>query len=291
MKPLFFRIIRLVRYRFFLFAGALPYALGVAIAFYYAVPFNLAFFLLGLLGMVLAFAGVEVFNEYFEPADRVFSEDVAHPSRYSFWLGVGCFALALPIGIYLTLKTGVLVIILAFLGFLIAFFYVGPPLRLIYRGLGEAAIFLAYGPLMVLGSYYIQSLKADAVAIFISLIPGVLILSLAILNEIPDYYQDMLAGKRNIVVRLGKEKGAALYMTTLLSSYVLIVLGVAINVLPWLSLLTLLTLPLALKGGALVRRYYDEPAKLLPAVNNTALSYMAVNTILIISLFLGNRVI
>lgn len=274
------RFIRLVRYRFFVVAGALPYVLGAAIAVYHAVPFNLTFFLFGLLGMVLAFAGVEVFNEYFEPNDRLFSEN-------KFWLGLACFALALPIGIYLTLKTGILVIILAFLGFLIAFFYVGPPLRLIYRGLGEIAIFLAYGPLMVLGSYYIQSVKVDAAVIFSSLIPGTLILSLAILNEIPDYYQDILAGKRNIVVRLGREKGAALYMTILLSSYALIILGVAIKVLPWLSLLAWLSLPLALKASLLVRRYYDQPIKLLPAVNNTALSYLAVNTTLIIILFLG----
>jgi len=287
LKPFFLRFFRLIRYRFFVVAGALPYVLGAAVAFYYSVPFNPAFFLLGLLGMVLAFTGVEAFNEYFEPTDRLFSENVVQASHYKFWLGVGCFALALPIGIYLTVQTGVLVIILAFLGFLIAFFYVGSPLRLIYRGLGEIAIFLAYGPLMVLGSYYIQSLKVDAVAIFSSLIPGTLILSLAILNEIPDYYQDMLAGKRNIVVRFGKEKSGTLYMTTLFSSYGLILLGVAIQVLPWLSLLTLLSLPLALKGSSLVSRYYDEPAKLLPAVNNTALNYLAVNAILVISLFLG----
>lgn len=261
--------------------------MGAAIAFYQGFPINPVLFFLGLLGLVLAFAGVEVFNEYFEPEDRMFSEDVAHPSRYNFWLGVGCFALALPIGIYLTLKTGVLVIILAFIGFLIAFSYVGPPLRLKYIGLGEAVIFLSYGPLMILGSYYIQSLKVDDIAIFISLIPGVLILSLAILNEIPDYYQDMLSGKRNIVVRLGRKKGAILYMTTLLFSYVIIVLWVAINVLPWPSLFALLSLPLALKAGASVRQYYDEPAKLLSAINNTTLSYMAINTILIISLFIS----
>lgn len=287
MKPLFFRLLHLFRYRFFVLAGALPYVLGAAIAFYHGASFNVPYFLLGLLGMVLAFAGVELFNEYFEPADKLFSENVVHPSRYRFWVGVGCFILALPIGIFLALKTGFFVIVLAFLGFLIAFFYVGPPLRLIYRGLGEIVIFLAYGPLMVLGSYYIQSLKVDVAAIFDSLIPGSLILSLAILNEIPDYYQDMVAGKRNIVVRLGRGKGAALYMTFLFSSYVLVILGVIINALPWLSLLALLSLPVAVRAGSLVRRYHDEPAKLLPVVNNTVLSYVAVNALVIISLFLG----
>lgn len=286
MKPLILRFIRLIRYRFFVVAGALPYVLGAAVAFYHAVPFNFTFFLLGLLGMVLAFAGVEIFNEHFEPNDRLFFENGV-PTSGKFWLGASCFGLALPIGIYLTLKTGILVIILALLGFLIALFYVGPPLRLIYRGLGEIVIFLAYGPLMVLGSYYIQSLQIDGAAIYTSLIPGTLIFSLAILNEIPDYYLDMLAGKRNIVVRFGKKRGSTLYLTIFLAAYALIILGVIIQVLPPFSLFTLLSLPLALKGISLTRRYYDEPIRLLPAVNSTALSYLAVNTILILSLFLG----
>ena len=171
----------------------------------------------------------------------------------------------------------------AILGFLIAVFYVGPPLRLAYRGLGELGIFLAYGPLIILGSYYVQALGIGGTPILASLIPGALILSLAILNEIPDYYQDLLVGKRNVVVRLGKKKGAVLYASALVWGYVVLALGAFSGSWPRLSLLILLTLPLAFKSIRLVGRYYDEPKNLLPAVNITAILYLAINALFALS--------
>lgn len=171
----------------------------------------------------------------------------------------------------------------AILGFLIAVSYVGPPFRLAYRGLGEVAIFLAYGPLIILGSYYVQAQGIASTPILASLVPGALILSLAILNEIPDYYQDMLVGKRNIVVRLGKRSGAVLYAGALVCGYVILGVGASSGSLPRLSLLTLLTLPLALSSIRLVSRYYDAPRMLLPAVNIAVLLYVAVNALFALS--------
>lgn len=75
-----------------------------------------------------------------------------------------------------------------------------PPIRWSYRGLGEPFIFLSYGPTMTLGSYYVQVQRIDLVAALASLIPGLLIFVLAIINKIPDFYRD----KRNIVIRIEK---------------------------------------------------------------------------------------
>lgn len=288
MNPAHFRLLHLVRYRFFLFAGSLPYILGAATAFYDAAIFNLHLFFVGFLALSLAFAGVEIFNEYFEPEDRVFYKGLAHQPRLSIWLGAGCFALALSIAVYLSFKSGALIIILAVMGFLIAYFYVGHPLRLIYKGLGEAAIFLAYGPLMVLGSHFLHSQKVTPAAVFASFIPGTLIFSLAILNEIVDYYHDLLAGKRNILFRIGKKKGAALFMIAHLFAYLLVIIGASLGILPRYSLLALIGLPAALKGVVSLGQHYDEPVKLIGTVNNTIFSYITVNGVLVISLIFAS---
>ena len=90
---------------------------------------------------------------------------------------------------------------------LAAIFYEAPPIRWSYRGLGEAVIALSYGPWMVLGSLYLHTRALSWGAFWASLVPGLLIMALAVVNAIPDFHQDRLVGKRNLVVRLGRERG------------------------------------------------------------------------------------
>ncbi len=71
-------LIRLIRYRFFLFAGVLPYFLGQAVAFGLHKTLNYSFLWWGFVGILLVLVAVELFNEYFdskEGGDRVFSQE------------------------------------------------------------------------------------------------------------------------------------------------------------------------------------------------------------------------
>ncbi len=201
------RIASLVRYRFFLYAGLMPYLLGAAWAYGVAHVFDAAAFWSALAGIVLSVVGVEAFNEYFDSrlgTDRVFNPEDAPPmSPAVFWLGVLAFAGALAVGIYLTTQYGWPVLAFALLGGMAAIFYAAPPIRWAYRGLGELVIALSYGPWMVSGSVYLQTRSLPPAALWASLIPGLLIMALAVVNAIPDFHQDRLVGKRNLVVRLG----------------------------------------------------------------------------------------
>jgi 1,4-dihydroxy-2-naphthoate polyprenyltransferase len=154
-------VLRLVRYRFFLFAGLLPYLLGAAWAFRIQGRIDPGMFWGGLGGVVLSVVGVEAFNEYFDAkmgTDRVFNpEDLAPISESVFWLGIVAFSGALAVGVHLTLRGGWPILGFAALGGAAAIFYEAPPLRWVYRGLGETAIAIAYGPAMVLGCLYLQT--------------------------------------------------------------------------------------------------------------------------------------
>ena len=103
-------VFSLVRYRFFLYAGLLPYLLGAAWAHAMARAFDPAAFWSGLAGVVLAVVGVEAFNEYFDAqmgTDRVFNpEDLPPMADGVLWLGVAAFAGALAVGVYLTWRGG-----------------------------------------------------------------------------------------------------------------------------------------------------------------------------------------
>ena len=102
-------VFSLVRYRFFLYAGLLPYLLGAAWAYAIEGTFDGAVFWSGLGGVVLAVVGVESFNEYFDSrmgTDRVFNpEDLPPMSVLVLWLGIAAFAGALAVGIYLDRKS------------------------------------------------------------------------------------------------------------------------------------------------------------------------------------------
>ncbi len=79
-----------------------------------------------------------------------------------------------------------------------------------------------------LGVYDVYTGKTktvEFVLFFVSLISELSVFCLAVLNEIPDYYQDMLVGKRNLVVRLGKQKAIVLLKLSLTMLFVLLALG------------------------------------------------------------------
>jgi 1,4-dihydroxy-2-naphthoate octaprenyltransferase len=271
-------VLRLVRYRFFLYAGLLPYLLGAAWAWSVDGRFAAAPFWSGLAGVVLAVVGVEAFNEYFdarEGTDRVFNPaDLPAIPVTVFWIGTVAFAGALAVGIHLTLHGGWPILAFALLGGAAAIFYEAPPIRWSYRGLGEAVIALAYGPWMVLGSVYLHTGTFSAAAAGASLVPGLLIMALAVVNAIPDYQQDRLVGKRNLVVRLGRRRAVALYLGLSAAALVVVVVGVVLRAFPVGCLAALLAAPLLVASARRARDTFEQPRRFIPAIRSIVACYV-----------------
>jgi 1,4-dihydroxy-2-naphthoate octaprenyltransferase len=272
------RVLSLVRYRFFLYAGLLPYLLGAAWAYRITGALNAAVFFSGLGGVVLAVIGVEAFNEYFDArmgTDRVFNpEDLPPMSVWVLILGIVGFAGALATGVYLTQRAGWPILVFAVLGGLAAVFYVAPPIRWAYRGLGETVIALSYGPWMVLGSLFLHAGRLAWGAFWASLVPGLLIMALAVVNAIPDFHQDRLVGKRNLVVRLGRRRGVWLYLSLAAGAFAVIVGGVWQGAFPATALVALLALPLLLRSGQSALKTYEKPRLFVPAIRLIGTCYV-----------------
>ncbi|MFH1725788.1 MAG: prenyltransferase [Elusimicrobiota bacterium] len=272
------RIFSLVRYRFFLYAGLLPYLLGAAWAYGMEHAFRAGVFWTGLSGIFLAVVGVEAFNEYFDSrmgTDRVFNPDDEDPIQDRvLWLGIAAFAAAALIGVYLARQGGWPVLAYAGLGGLAAVFYVGPPVRWVYRGLGETMIALSYGPWMTLGSLHLQTGRFSWGALAASLVPACLIAALAVVNEIPDFHQDRLVGKRNLVVRLGRLGGVRLYVALAALGLAVPVLGVLGGIFPKPVLAALAAVPLLVLSARAAFETYDTPRAFVPAVRSVVLCYL-----------------
>jgi len=273
----------MVRYRFFLYAGLLPYVLGTAWAYAMTGSVDARIFWSGLFGVILAVIGVEAFNEYFDSrmgTDRVFNPDDAPPmSSVIMWLGIVAFAGAFAVGVYLTLRGGWPILLFAFLGGMAAIFYVAPPIRWAYRGLGELVIALSYGPWMVLGSVYLYTGTMSWAALWASLVPGFLIMALAVVNAIPDFHQDRLVGKRNLVVRLGRKRAVSLYLGLASAALLTVLVGVLAGVFPLASLAALFALPLLIASGRSAIHTYEAPRLFVPAICSIVTCYLVAVTL------------
>ena len=284
------RVFAVVRYRFFLYAGLLPYLLGAAWAYAIAGVFDATAFWCGLGGVVLSVIGVEAFNEYFDArmgTDRVFNpEDVPPIARAVFWIGTAAFAAALAVGIYLATKGGWPIIAFALAGGAAAIFYEAPPVRWSYRGLGELVIALSYGPWMVLGSLYLHTRSTSWSAFAASLVPACFIMALAVVNAIPDFHQDRLVGKRNLVVRLGRERGVRLYLGLAAAGLAIVVAGVAAGIFPPACLAALLAAPLVVASGRTALATFSTPRLFLPAMRSMVLAYLVATGMFSAAIFL-----
>jgi len=282
------RVVAMVRYRFFLYAGLMPYLLGAAWAYAIGGTLDAAMFWSGLGGVVLAVIGVEAFNDYFDArlgTDRVFDPEGGAPVPDAvFWVGVVAFAGALGVGIYLTSRIGWPILAFALAGGAAAIFYEAPPIRWSYRGLGEAVIALSYGPWMVLGSLYLHTRTFDTGALLASLLPGLLIMALAVVNAVPDFHQDRLVGKRNLVVRLGRRRAVALYLALAAGGLAVVPVGVAAGPFPLACLAALLAVPLIVASGRCAVESYEAPRRFLPAMRHMVTAYVVATGLFIAGL-------
>ncbi|MCB1732913.1 MAG: prenyltransferase [Halieaceae bacterium] len=136
------------------------------------------------------------------------------------------FAAAIAIGMIIALWRDARVLGFGLAGIALAWCYHGGPLRLSYRGCGELAVALAYGPLVVCGTYLVQTSHLSAAVLHASGALGLLVAAFLWINQFPDYLADRQAGKNNLVVRLGLENAAAGYVLLVCAGYTWLLLTV-----------------------------------------------------------------
>jgi 1,4-dihydroxy-2-naphthoate octaprenyltransferase len=175
------------------------------------------------------------------------------------------YIIAIGIGVFLGMMRGAFILLFLVIGFFCAYFYTAPPIRFGYRGLGEMAQLLCFGPGIGIGAYYVQAQRISWEAFWGTLPFGIMLFSMITINEIPDYDEDQKGGKLNLVARFGREAGVWLFILSLLSAYGAIVLGVVLGRIPVLGLISLVTLPIAYKTISILRAFYQEPIKMAPA--------------------------
>lgn len=297
---------RAVRPEFFT-ASVIPIILGSVIAWHGSGDFNWFYFILTLLGGLFIHAGLDLANDYFDHTSgvdkinqnynqfsggsRMIQNDILSAKKVLFG-SIICFALGIAIGLFLDyILPGHFILIIGLIGVFLAFFYSAEPLRLGYTSLGEITCGLGFGPIMVLGSYYVQTGRLAWKPLWASFPVGILIALVLYINEFPDYDSDKQGNKRTLVVALGKRKAIRLYPFFLILTYLLIISSVFIGITPYISLISLLTIPLAFQAIRLAMRNFDKIAELLPVNRITIIIHLSTGLLLIGSYLLDKIIL
>lgn len=198
-----------------------------------------------------------------------------------YFAAVACFAVTGLIGLYLAAVCGWPVLALGLFGLFSSVYYTAPPIKFGYRGLGELGLLVNFGPVIGMGSYYVQAGRFDMEPFLMSLVLGLMMWSMILINEVPDYEDDKRAGKLNLVARFGPPAGIYLAAAGLVCAYVVLVGSFLANQVPPYALLGILSLPWSVRAIQVLRRNLREGIDLAPASVNMIKAHFITGALLI----------
>ncbi|MDP8254425.1 MAG: prenyltransferase [Candidatus Alcyoniella australis] len=278
-------------FRGFWLVSLIPVSTGAALAWHGGARFSAPLFALTLAGVWALHIAANLLNDYYDHINgtddhnqvitpfsggtRVIQQGLL-PARSLRRAAIGCQVAGV---LLLTLCAAISgrwsIMIWAPLGVLGGLFYSGAGLWLISRGLGELTLGAVFGPTLVSLGCYVQSGSISNAAWLAGIVFGLGASAVLTINEFPDVPADELAGKRTLVVRLGRQRGFALYATMIALMPVCILLGVGFRLFPIGCLAALI--PAAL--GALIvargERPLRELAKQIAASRNTIVLHVS----------------
>lgn len=186
-------------------------------------------------------AVAEADRTHFSGGKRVLVDELL--TRRQTWSIAALFSLAgLSLGALIVFAREPTVLWLGVSALLLGWSYHGPPLKLAYRGLGELDVVVIYGPAIALATYVMMT-GTHAADVVLAAIPlGLAIAAFLWVNEFPDHDADRVAGKRNLVVRLGKRRASRLLPVIYLGTFLLLGQQVLSGLLPTAALLGLAAL-------------------------------------------------
>jgi len=204
-------------------------------------------------GVTCAHASIDLLNDYADYKSSidiitirtplsggtgVLPEGLLQP-RAVYRAGIFLLGCATIIGLVLTIMRGYVVGALLVFGILSVYFY---STKIANYGFGEVLL-VVKGTLIVVGTYYVQSLAFAAPPLLAGVIMGLLSSSALYVNQFPDYNADKQCGRRNLVVRLGLRNAAKAYVIYPMLSYSILTIGVRIGDIPILALFSVVALP------------------------------------------------
>jgi 1,4-dihydroxy-2-naphthoate polyprenyltransferase len=188
------------------------------------------------------------------------------------------FLLASIAGLWLALLTSFILIPIGLLCIAAAWGYTGGKNPYGYRGLGEVSVFIFFGIVATVGSFYVQTERITLLSFIVAIPMGALSCAILTVNNIRDLDKDKVAGKRTFAVRVGDSKARRIYVCLLILAHI-----AAVATFIPVTLLTLIAAPLTFSVSRVVLSQASG-ASLIPVLSRTGKLQLLFATLFAIAL-------
>jgi 1,4-dihydroxy-2-naphthoate polyprenyltransferase len=250
-------------------AAIAPVLVGTALAAA-EDEFRVLPFIAALVGSIFIQIGTNLSNDYSDARRGADTEERLGPVRVTAGglmpprhVLVGtyvAFGVAVAAGLYLAAVAGWELLVVGVASILAGVLYTGGPRPYGYEGLGELFVFVFFGIVAVVGSYYVQTEELRWEAFALAVPVGLLSSAILVVNNVRDIDTDRRAGKRTLAVKLGRERARRLFVAMIVLSFAAPVATFAFGGLTAWLLVTLAAVPLAVPLVRTVSSRSDGPA-------------------------------
>jgi len=250
-------------------------------------------FVAALLAALLIQIGTNFINDYYDflsGADTSNRKGPIRPlqlglvaPRTMFLAAALCFLIAALLGLYLIYLAGWPILVIGIAAIIAAVTYTGGPIPYGYIGLGDLFVFIFFGLVAVMGTYYVHAESVNAFVLLLSLPVAALVTAILVVNNVRDIDSDKAAGKKTLAVIIGDRAARSEYLVLILVAYLTVIIGVISGILPIWSAAVLFTLPLAIRSTRTVL-YSSKGPELNSALKATGRLHLIFGLILSVTL-------
>jgi 1,4-dihydroxy-2-naphthoate polyprenyltransferase len=286
--------LRAIRIRFLL-ASVIAVSNGLAISYWKYANIDPLYALLTYVGVVFLHASVDLLNDYwdhkrgidsvtkrtkFSGGTGVLPENLLTP-RAVYIAGIIFLMLGASIGAYFVAIRGITIAVILGFAVVAIYFY---STRIVNAGLGELFVAIK-GAMIVLGTLYVQNAVLEPAALYVGVIVGILSATVLFINSFPDYEADRSKGRRTLVIMLGRKTASAIFPIFIIAAYALIAGGILLGFTKVYSVISFVSIPLAIKSILSLRKEPENVEKMVPAMAS-AVTYSRITGFLLAMSFI-----
>jgi 1,4-dihydroxy-2-naphthoate octaprenyltransferase len=275
MLSAWFRVIRIR----FLLSSVIAVSVGLGISWWHIGQIDILYAIMTMGGVVSLHASVDLLNDYWDfkrgidtqtqrtkmsGGTGVLPEGLLQPNQV-YRAGIAFLIIGSLLGIYFVIIDGIVIGMILTFAVVSIYFY---STKIVDSGLAE--IFVAIkGTMIVLGTYFIQTLEINLTTIMGGIFIGALSSLVLFITSFPDFEADKAKGRKTLVISVGKQKATMVFWIFPIVVYSILISGIFYEIFPIYCIISLAMFPLIIKAGLLLKQNFDNTNKLIPAMSYT----------------------
>lgn len=164
------------------------------------------------------------------------------------------FGSAFLLGLYLVYMSDWLIFLIGVLSLIAGYAYTAGPYPLAYNGLGDIFVFIFFGFIGTIGSYYVQVQEITMLSFWASIPVGALITNILVVNNYRDLEDDKISGKKTLAVKFGGKFARLHYVAFMILSYAILFVVYFTFKQSFFVFLPMLTIPISIR---LIKMIYN----------------------------------